>query len=455
MVATSQNGCVDQFSQVLTVLPALSVDVSFDTIACNPLTINVENNTIGALYNFWDFGDGFFDNVAEPVHTYQNFTQGDSIYQLEYIARGYEGCADTLYQDMYVLQQPEAIFTATPSNQTYPDATVSIIDLSNSGNVTYTWTLGDGETSNNPNLTEYTYGTWGLYTITLNLDNGACSSSAEQIIQIAAPVPIADFIGSGEGCEPFVVNFTNLSSFADSYVWDFGDGGQSNLENPTYTYYNAGEYTVSLTAIGEGGQNTVQHIDSIIIHPQAFAYFTPSQTTVYIPNDPVTYFNLSQNATSYQWDFGDGLTSTQENPVHFYTEIGNFTVTLTAINEYNCPNTYIAENLVFATASGTIEFPNAFTPNPTGPNGGYYDPNDPSANMNDVFHPNFSGIEEYQLLIYNRWGELIFESLDILIGWDGYYKGKLSQQDVYVWKVNARTVQGTYINQVGDVTLIR
>jgi PKD repeat protein len=455
MIATSQNGCVDQFSQVLTVLPALNVDVSFDTIACNPLTINVENNTIGALYNFWDFGDGFFDNDAEPIHTYQNFTQGDSIYQLQYIARGYEGCADTLYQDMYVLQQPEAIFTATPSNQTYPDATVSIIDLSNAGNVTYTWSLGDGEISNNENLTEYTYGTWGLYTITLTLDNGACSSSAEQIIQIAAPVPIADFIGGGEGCEPFVVHFTNLSSYASSYVWDFGDGGQSNLENPTYTYYNAGEYTVSLTAIGEGGQNTVQHIDSVKIYPQAFAYFTPSQTTVYIPNDPVTYFNISQNATSYQWDFGDGLTSTEENPVHYYTEIGNFTVTLTANNEYNCPNTYIAENLVFATASGTMEFPNAFTPNASGPNGGYYDPNDPSANMNDVFHPNFSGIEEYQLLIYNRWGELIFESLDILIGWDGYYKGKLSQQDVYVWKVNARTVQGTYINQAGDVTLIR
>ena len=455
MVATSENGCVDQYSQILTVLPALNVDVSFDTVACNPLTIVVENNTVGALYHFWQFGDGFFDNVAEPVHTYNNFIQGDSIYQLEYVARGYEGCADTLYQDMYVLQEPEAIFTVTPTNQTYPDATVSIIDLSNAGNVTYTWTLGDGEISNDPNLNEYTYDTWGIYTINLTLDNGSCSSSAEQMIQIAAPVPIADFIGGGEGCEPMVVHFTNLSLYASSYVWDFGDGGQSNLENPTYTYYNAGDYTVSLTAIGEGGENTVQHIDSVHVYPQAFAYFTPSKTTVYIPNDPITFFNISQNATDYFWDFGDGLTSTEENPVHFYTEMGNFTVTLEANNEFNCPNTYTADNLVFATASGTMEFPNAFTPNPNGANGGYYDPNDPSANMNDVFHPNFSGIEEYELLIYNRWGELIFQSTDIMIGWDGYYKGKLSQQDVYVWKVNARTIQGTFINEAGDVTLIR
>lgn len=455
MIATSVNGCVGIHTQILPVLPQLAIDVSFDTLACNPLTINVENNTIGALYNFWDYGDGFFDNIAEPTHTYNNFTQGDSIYTLQYIARGYEGCADTLYQDMYVLMEPQAIFTATPTNQTYPDATVSIIDLSNPGIASYSWTFGDGEISNDPNLTEYTYDTWGIYTITLTLNNGDCGTSAEQIIQIAAPEPIADFIGSGEGCEPMVVHFTNLSLYASSYVWDFGDGGQSNLENPTYTYYNAGEYTVSLTAIGEGGENTVQHIDSILVRPQAFAYFTPSKTTVYIPNDPITFFNISQNATTYQWDFGDGLTSVEENPVHYYTEMGNFTVTLTANNEYNCPNIYMSENLVFATASGTVEFPNAFTPNPNGSNGGHYDPNNPGANLNDVFHPKASGVEEYQLLIFNRWGELIFESIDIDIGWDGYYKGKLAQQDVYVWKVRARTIQGTIINDAGDVTLIR
>lgn len=455
MIATSAGGCVAQYSQILTVLPEMVLDVSFDTIACNPLTIYVENNTIGALYHFWEYGDGFFDNIAEPTHTYQNFTQGDSIYPLVYIAQGYEGCADTLYQDMYVLQAPEAIFTATPVNQTFPDATISIFDLSNSGNVTYTWTFGDGNQSNDASLDEYTYDTWGIYTITLTLDNGACSSNAEQMIQIAAPVPIADFVGGGEGCEPLVVHFTNLSLYASSYVWDFGDGGQSNLENPTYTYYDAGTYTVSLTAIGEGGENTVQHFDSVIVFPQAFAYFTPSKTTVYIPNDPITFFNISQNATDYQWDFGDGLTSIEESPVHYYTEMGNFTVTLIANNEYNCPNTFTSENLVFATASGTIEFPNAFTPNPNGSNGGYYDPNDPGQNLNDVFHPKVSGVEEYQLLIYNRWGELIFESVDVNIGWDGYYKGRLSQQDVYVWKVRARTIQGSIVNDVGDVTLIR
>ena len=110
---------------------------------------------------------------------------------------------------------------------------------------------------------------------------------------------------------------------------------------------------------------------------------------------------------------------------------------------------------VTAVAGGEILFPNAFTPNANGSNGGVYNPNDPGQNLNDVFHPVFSGVEEYQLWIYNRWGELLFESNDILIGWDGYYKGDLSQQDVYVWKVKATTSQGTVINDAGDVTLIR
>ena len=455
LIAQNNYGCVGQFTQPITVLPELNVNISFDTLGCNPHTINVVNNTIGALFNFWEFGDGFIDNIPEPSHTYLNFIQGDSIYNLIYVAQGYEGCSDTIYQDVYVYQVPDAQFTANPASQIYPDATVNILDLSTADIVSYTWDLGDSTVSNDSQLSEHTYATWGKYTITLYLDNKGCASSFSQPIIITPPVPIADFTGGGTGCTPMSVSFTNNSLYADSYLWDFGDGGQSNLENPTYVYYEMGYYNVSLTAFGPGGQNTVIHIDSVHAFPQAFAFFTASTDIVYIPNDPVTYFNLSENFTELFWDFGDGFTSTDENPIHYYIEEGLYTVSLSANNEFNCPDTYTAENIVEAIASGEIVFPNAFTPNPNGSNGGVYDPNDPSQNLNDVFHPFYSGVEEYQMWIYSRWGELLFESNDILIGWDGYYKGELSQQDVYVWKVKATTAQGTVINDAGDVTLIR
>lgn len=372
-----------------------------------------------------------------------------------YVAQSYEGCADTVLQDVYVYQVPVAQFTVNPTSQTFPEATVNLQDLSNADEVSYTWNLGDGTVSNNINLKEHTYSTWGNYTISLSLENSGCLSNFSQLAVILPPVPIADFTGGGTGCTPMSVSFTNNSLYADSYLWDFGDGGQSNLENPTYVYYTQGYYNVSLTAYGPGGQNTVIHFDSVHAFPQAFAFFTVSTEIVYIPNDPVTFFNLSENSTDVYWDFGDGFTSTDENPIHYYTEEGIYSVILTANNEFNCPGTYTGEEVVTAIAGGEIIFPNAFTPNLNGSNGGVYDPNDPSINLNDVFHPAFSGVEEYQMWIYNRWGELLFETNDIFIGWDGYYKGELSQQDVYVWKVKATTLQGTVINDAGDVTLIR
>jgi gliding motility-associated-like protein len=101
-----------------------------------------------------------------------------------------------------------------------------------------------------------------------------------------------------------------------------------------------------------------------------------------------------------------------------------------------------------------MEVPNAFTPNLSGPNGGMYDP---LAFDNQVFFPILSGVstENYTLSIFNRWGELIFETHDVNQGWDGYYKGVLCQQDAYVWKVQGEYVNGRDFTRVGDVTLIR
>ena len=97
--------------------------------------------------------------------------------------------------------------------------------------------------------------------------------------------------------------------------------------------------------------------------------------------------------------------------------------------------------------------PNAFTPNPNGTSGdGIYDP---ASHDNDIFHPNISGLQTYELDIFDRWGELIFVSKDIRVGWDGYYKGKLCEQSVYVWKIIGTTIDGKNINKAGDLTLLR
>ncbi|MDQ3193114.1 MAG: gliding motility-associated C-terminal domain-containing protein [Bacteroidota bacterium] len=103
-------------------------------------------------------------------------------------------------------------------------------------------------------------------------------------------------------------------------------------------------------------------------------------------------------------------------------------------------------------ATGNILVPTAFTPNSSGPSGGSYNPNSLD---NTVFFPYTVGVDDFHMMIFNRWGELIFETFDLKIGWDGYYRGQLSKQDVYVWKINARFNDNRVFSKAGDVTLLR
>ena len=150
----------------------------------------------------------------------------------------------------------------------------------------------------------------------------------------------------------------------------------------------------------------------------------------------------------YSWDFGDyyedgellhrGTSPTAYDTSHIYFTEGYKDVTLVAWNEH-CSDS-ITLPAVKVIPRGQLEFPTVFRPDPSGPNGGYIDPNDPTVDpnyANSIFFPGVNKqVDEYHLYIYNRWGEQIFQSDDINIGWDGYLNGVLAAQGVYLWKVN-------------------
>jgi PKD repeat protein len=191
--------------------------------------------------------------------------------------------------------------------------------------------------------------------------------------------------------------------------------------------------------------------DSVAVpkaYPLPIANFSVNSTHLDLPYDVTTCRNQSFNATTYHWDFGDGFTSTQFNPSHLYTSVGIFQIQLIAISPNGCSDT----SYIQVTTSADVVFPNAFTPDSKSPSGGAYDI---TSLDNDIFFPYTSGVVEYKFQIFNRWGELIFESLDVKIGWDGYYKGHLCQQDVYVWKAYIKHNNGKVFNKSGDVTLLR
>jgi gliding motility-associated-like protein len=194
------------------------------------------------------------------------------------------------------------------------------------------------------------------------------------------------------------------------------------------------------------------HELAVHVYPAAQAAFSVNVDQVTVPSQPVNMINLSSNATEYYWDFHDGTTSPLFNPSHTYQEAGIYDITLMVNNEFGCADSLTLYAAVVAKVGGSLTFPNAFTPVASGPSGGQVDA---LSLDNDVFFPKFEGVKDYQLLLYNKWGELLFESHDVKKGWDGYYRDQLCPQDVYIWKAVAIFNNGDNYTETGEVHLIR
>jgi len=448
----TNNGCTSSDQLTVDVYPDLNADFEVDNEGCTPLTLTLDNNSDGAFSYLWNFGDGDFSNEYEPTHTFFNWGISDTTYTITLIIQNAFGCTDTADASITVFPVPNAQFTASPFVQTWPAATITIDNMTTGGTLTYDWDMDDGTDLFVEEPGDYTYATWGEYNIELFVSNGSCNDSYMQTVEILAPAPVANFEGPAQGCGPLNVQFNNLSEYAVSSFWQFGDGGTANSTNPVYTYWQPGTYTVSLTVYGYDGTSDQMVQQNIIeVYPSAIAAFTVTPSEVNVPGQPVYYLNLSQQADIYEWQFGDGGTSTVENPIYLYQDAGTYTVTLIANNEYNCPDTMVIADAVHAIAVGQLDFPNAFTPNQQDASGGSYDA---MGYDNDVFFPLHKGVTEFEMFIFNKWGELLFETKDIWRGWDGYYRSELCKQDVYVWKARARFVDGQEVVKSGDVTLL-
>ncbi|MGB3949337.1 MAG: PKD domain-containing protein, partial [Bacteroidia bacterium] len=368
-----------------------------------------------------------------------------------YDQNGCPGNSDTINITVYDLTTSNIIATGTspicPGQSTY----ISVSSVGTTGPLNYQWNnnLGSGSggflvTPNQPTT----------YIVTAT---NACGSSVNDTVDILFnPPPSIDLsLLPTEICSLSNVLFDDNSFSGNSndpitnWLWDFGDGNQSTEQDPIYSYSNSGNYIITLT-ISTGAGCTASNSTSpfiITANPTPMAAFSMNDTYLNLPNESLILTNLSTGADSYLWNFGDGTTSSNYNPTYNYSTIGTFNVQLITMNQYGCADTATAE----LTTDADVIFPTAFTPNPDGPSGGNYDINDYS---NNVFFPYTSGVIEYELQIFNRWGELIFESSDVKKGWDGYYRDKQCQQDVYVWKAYVRLSNGKVFEKVGNVTLI-
>lgn len=349
-----------------------------------------------------------------------------------------------------------ASFTASPTAQTLPNSTVLISNTTNPGNWKYLWNFGDNTTSTNASTVSHTYATYGSYTISLTVSSAFCVQVTTQTITINPIPPIVNFsYDPPSGCIPVKVTFTNLSKYADvnSFNWDFGDGTTSQQKDPMHVYSRPGTYTVKLSASNITGQLVTESKPNIIsAWPQPSAAFDVKPRLVYIPGGILYTKNLSSDANTYEWDFGDGTTSPNVEPEHRYANEGFYTISLKAINQFGCEDTTKLANVVRVKKDGQVLVPNAFSPSGGGSS---ISGNNSGDGKNDVFLPLMRGVTQFEFLIFNRWGELLFESQDVSRGWDGTYNGKICQQDVYMYKLTARFENGETVVRVGDINLIR
>lgn len=285
-------------------------------------------------------------------------------------------------------------------------------------------------------------------------DVNGCTDSAFISITVREQ-PQAAFNSDTVGCSPLCIQFNNQSTIntgtITQWLWNFGDGSSSTIQNPVHCFINPDvastlSTTISLTVnSNEGCADTLTKNNYISIYPAPVANFDYSPNPPTILNNIVSFQNTSIGSNAWIWSFNNGTsdtTTTLQSPYYTYIDTGVFTVTLIASNNYSCKDT-IQKNIVVG-SDWALYIPNAFTPENTD-------------GINDIFLAKGYGILEFEMLIFDRWGNLIFKSDDITKGWDGRANAgkELAQSDVYVYTVKANDIYGHKHKYRGTVTLVR
>ncbi|MFA6261646.1 MAG: PKD domain-containing protein [Bacteroidia bacterium] len=314
------------------------------------------------------------------------------------------------------------------------------------GDYIYEWTIpGANIVSGNglPNV-QLNWMAQGMQLITLRMvDNSSlCDTTIELLIKVDSTVKPVVATNSFSGCIPLTVQFNATPSMKGiAYSWDFGDGVSSILPNPTHVYISPGSFEVKVKSQSTFGcvDSATNTVKTAAVPIADFAYYS-TNNPIYVLEDTVTFENQSIGGNRYHWVFGDGMEDSAFNTYTIYQNPGKFWATLFAIDTASgCENSITkplqvkVRELLFA--------PNAFTPNQDGDN--------------DYFWISVTNIVDFKIIIFDRWGKILYESRDTQFKWDGTYMNEPVQCDVFGYMVEGRGYNGTLFTQTGTVTLLR
>jgi gliding motility-associated-like protein len=435
VIQTSANGvCAADFDSVSVIRTDAPIVQFTSTNACvGQTTVFTDNSTGGANSWNWTFGPSPADTSTQQN---PNFTFPSSgTFTVTLIASSGPGCVDTLSQIVNVNSLPIANFSFI--NACAYDS-VSFTDSSTvtpGSIVSWNWSFGD---STNSNLISpsHLYDSAGTYSVSLTvLSDSGCSNTFNQTITVF-DVPEAAF-SSITFCDSLLANFTNTSSTdATSFQWNFGDGDTSSIVNPSHTYSDSGSFIVNLVAINSNGCSDTSQTSVSISTPVHADYSPPGGN--FAVGVPIQLTNLSTGASQFEWYFNNGqATDTTLNPSVNFNQPGTYNVILIAYNG-NCSDT---ADYVFNLGETGYTVPSGFTPNGDG--------------LNDFFWVRGGPFSEYELRVFNEWGNQIFISNNQMTKWDGTFKGVTLQTGTYIYVFSGKLVNGSDVKLQGEINLIR
>jgi PKD repeat protein len=310
-------------------------------VGCVPFNVQMTNTSTGASSYSWNFGAAGSSTQQDPSVSFT--TAG--VYDIT-LSATMGGCTRSVTQTNAVTaNQAQAFFNFNPTTGCLP-MTVNFNDNSVQP-LSWFWQFGDGSTSTQQNPTHtFTAVPTSNVRLTITDVNGCTATRSRANVQPV--IPVIQFSDS-VGCRPLMVNFSTPTTAA-SYIWDFGDGSTSNLQNPNHLYTSTGTYTVTLNCVLASGCTATTVMPALIdVNAPESEFYSP--TAAVCAPSLVNFVNQSVGAVSWKWDFGDGTTSTNENPAHIYHLPGVYTVTLISFSAEGCSDTLVKVDYV--TVPGT------------------------------------------------------------------------------------------------------
>lgn len=414
---------------------------------CAPLTVNFNNNSNNATQYFWEFGPpGATSTLTNPIYTYNN----PGNYQVRLVAYNPNACKewDTTFLSIVVRNDTltgdfsyQKADTCLSFDVLFSNLTTFPSSL-NGNSAVYRWDFGDNTTYVGRNPPVHTYPGYGTYNVRLTIEHPeACNapkviektiSFIDNFVRVAMP-PL------GLVCINDPITITPTYTNPVTYNWDFGDGTTSTAAIPSHTYTTPGQYIIKVYVYNAQTCNQVDSaVDTINVYPRPTAMFSYTPMTPQV-NVGTQFINESTGGDIYNWDFGDGRTSAEKDPYHEFFASGTYRVCLTVTNEAGCKNE-TCKNIV-TLVKNIAEVPTGFSPNGDG--------------KNDRVYVRGYNIETMDFKIFNRFGNLIFETSDINEGWDGTFNSTMQEMEVYGYTLDVTFRDGTKSVKKGNITMIK